>query len=152
MSQSTNWRTVSIALIAGIIVVSLVAVVLYYQVTISSSGTITTIKTVNCAVYTDGAGTTPLTHISWGDLPPGSAVNVTVWVKNTGNTPVNYTVTTSAWAPPNAQDYIGLTYDLKGVFNTTVGVIIPIVLTEFINASAPAPLSYSYNIVVTASG
>jgi hypothetical protein len=150
-NQSNNWKIAAIILVGTVLVLSVSLGILAYQQTIHASGTITPVKTVGCAVYADGAGAQSLTSINWGTLPPDSAVNVTVWVKNTGNTPVNYTVTTANWNPIGAYNYISLTADLKGITNATVGSIIPIILTDSINASAPT-VSYSYDITITASG
>ena len=151
-NQSNNYKTVSAVLLGTVLVLSIVVGILIYQQTVHATGTITPIKTIGCAVYVDGAGTQSLTLINWGSLPPDSAVNVTIWVKNTGNAPCNYTVTAQNYVPNNANTYLGLTADLKGVVNATVGSIIPIVLTDSISINAPVNTSYSYDIVITASG
>ncbi len=152
MSENKNWKTATAALVGTVLVLTVIIAALLYTQTISASGTVTAVKAVNCAVYADPAGTQVLTQINWGALEPGSALNVTVYVKNTGNTPVNYTVTTSNFSPSNAGSYISLEADLKGAKNLSPGAITPIVLTNVVASTAPVGTSYSYDIKITASG
>jgi hypothetical protein len=149
--QSNNWRTVSAVLIGTVIVLALVVGIMYYNSTISASGIIY-IKAVSCAVYFDNAGTQSVTAINWGSLPPDSAVNQTIYLKNTGNTACNFTVSTSNFSPSNAGTWISLTYDLKGAINVPANSIVPCVLTESISANITGISSYSYSVTVTASG
>ena len=138
-------------LVGTVIVLAFVVGVLYYSVSVRAVGSIY-VKSVNCVVYFDGAGTQPVTQINWGSLPPDSAVNQTVYLKNTGNAACNFTISTSAWDPSNAGTWIALTYDLKGQVNVPVNSIIPCVLTESISADIVNVTNYTYNIVITASG
>ncbi len=130
---------------------ALVVGVLYYNSTIHAAGAIY-VKTVNCAVYFDSAGTQPVTQINWGSLSPDSAVNQTVYLKNTGNTACNFTISTANFNPSNAGTWISLTYDLKGAINVPANSIVPCVLTESISASIVNVTNYTYDIVITASG
>jgi hypothetical protein len=147
---STNWKTVSYFLIGTVIMVTLVAAALYYQVNIQTHGNID-LRTVGCAVYYDSTGTTPLTAIDWGTLPPNSVVNVTMYVKNTGNTPVNYTIATSNFSPPAVATYITVTADMKNIINAAPNTIIPIIITENISPATTGITNYSYQLVLTAT-
>jgi hypothetical protein len=149
-NKSTNWRTVSYILLAGVIVVSLVAAAEYYSISVGTTGTID-LRTVGCSAYLDAAGTQPITSINWGQLPPNSAVNVTLYIKNTGNVPCNFTISTANWNPSNAPNYIGLTSDLFGAKNIAINALTKCVLTDSIAANVTGITSYSYDVVITAS-
>lgn len=148
----TNWRNVSVALVGTILTLTVIIGILVYTSTIQTSGTISAVRTVNCTVYANAAATQPLTQINWGTLEPGDAVNVTVYVKNTGNIVVNYTVTAGAFTPSAASGYIAFSADLKGAKNLAPNTVIPIILTNAVSASAPPNTQYSYPIHVNATG
>jgi hypothetical protein len=152
MSQSNNWKYATVALLGTVLVLSVVVGVLgvlYYQSTLHAHGQI---KTVACAAYADANGTQPITDIDWGILTPNSVLNVTIYLKNTGNAPVNWTMTTQNWNPTNASTYISTTADFKGAINTPPNAIIPCVLTETIATNITGITTYSYDILITASG
>jgi hypothetical protein len=149
--QSNNYKTATIALIGAVITITVIAGILYYNSTLQTSGTVYT-KTVNCALYADNTATQPITQINWGSMTPDSAVNVTIYIKNTGNTPCNFTITTNNWTPQNASNWISLTYDLKGAKNVAANTIIPCTLTNSISANITGVTTYSYAVTVTASG
>lgn len=149
--MAAKYQNATIILVGTVITLLIVAGILYYSVTINSSGSIF-IKTVNCAVYYDSQGKQPITAIDWGQQPPDSAINQTIYIKNTSNVAVNFTVTTTTWNPSNANQYITLDSDLKGQINIAPNSIVPCVLTERISADITGITNYSYTITVTAAG
>jgi len=133
-------------------VLSIVVGVLYFSRTIPTTGTVSDVKSVGCQIYADPGALVNLTSIQWGDVPPNSALNLTIYAKNTGNVAVNYTITTAAWVPILAPTYIGLNYDLKGVVNAPPNSVTPIVLTLSVSPNAPVNTNFSFNVIATASG
>jgi hypothetical protein len=154
-SENNIWKVTTFALVGTVIVISIVAAAIIYEYNITSSGIITPVTTVNCQVYADGAGNNPVTAIKWGTITPSStnqiSVNQTLWVKNTGNVPVNYTMYTTNWNPSTIHNYIDIKADFHGVTNATVGSILPFTLTLTVNASTPQG-PFSNNVVIAASG
>lgn len=58
------------------------------------------------AIYWDKNCTKQVTSINWTTLTPGSAKNITVYVKNLSNTTCYLSVATTNWNPPNAPTYL----------------------------------------------
>lgn len=150
-NQNTNQLSVIVALVATVITLTAIIAVMYFSVSIHASGTVFT-KTVNCAIYFDNQGQNPATAINWGTLTPSSSLSVTVYLKNTGNTPCNFTISALNWQPQNAANYITFTYNLNGALNTQPNAIIPCTLSESISASISGITDYSYDINIVASG
>ena len=67
--------------------------------------------TVDIGVFWDVTATQKVVSIDWGTLMPGENKTITVWVKNTGGSPITGSFNTSDWVPPEAADYISLKWD-----------------------------------------
>lgn len=149
MSQTKNWKTASALLVGTTIVLAVALAVVVFSMTLHATGKV---KAVGCAVFFDAAATQPCTAIDWGVLSPNTAVNVTVYVKNTGNVPVNWTATASNWTPTAAAAYIAFAADFKGAVNTPPDAVAPAVFTCSISADVTGITTYSYDIILSASG
>jgi hypothetical protein len=143
--RKTSTATI-IALTATGIFLTLVTAGLIATQTIPSDGTV--ISPVNIGVYTDSDCTQNCTNISWGTLNPNTTTHKTVYVKNTGTTPVTLTMTTENWTPTNADDYLTLTWDQQ---NTVLdaGQSVPANLTLTVAADTGDLTNFSYNIIIT---
>jgi hypothetical protein len=115
---------------------------------VSSSGTI---KAVNVGVYSDSACTQPLTSINWGTISPGSSVTKTIYVKNTGNTQVTLSMTTTNWNPESANGPITLTWNRQGA-TLSAGASVAATLTLSVSSSISSITTFSVNIVITGAG
>ena len=153
MSQpSSNWKLYSVIITGALVSLIVVAAIVFYSYTLSTQGSIGSVKSVNCTIYSDAAATQKLTYINWGTLPPDSSVNYTIYIKNTGNTPCNWTYSLGNWLPANANSYVYASIDFKGAVNTVPAQVIQAVITDSVLANAPVNTNYSYDIIVTASG
>jgi hypothetical protein len=94
-----------------------------------------TIETLNVSVFQDSACTQSLSTLNWGKLRPGSSVNRTIYVKNTGNAAVTLNMTVTSWSPTAAASYITLTWNRQGT-----------ILSEGNSVSALLVLSISANV------
>lgn len=97
---------VAILILAGYNVYGLLTA----QHSVSSLGQI---ATLGVDVYQDRNLTMPLTQVNWGMLRPGDVVTYKAYVLNSGNVPVNLTMTVTNWAPSEALNYINLTWDAE---------------------------------------
>lgn len=132
--------------VAGVIVaVTVVAIVLYFILTLSSHGTI---KTIGVDVCWDEALTQKVTDIDWGRIGSGESKEVDLWVKNTGNTSINMTMEVRNWNPSNAGDYLTMTWNYSGQeLQTGEKIFVTLKLT----ASGNIPfVAFSNDIVITA--
>jgi phage-related tail fiber protein len=144
---------VSVKVFLGILVITLAltlstAGLLTLSQTIPSTGTITS---VNVGVYSDSACTQSLTSIDWGQVTPGSNALRTIYIKNTGNTPLTLSMATNTWNPSGASAYLTISWDKAGA-SLAVGQSIAAVLTLTVSPSISGITSFSVNIVITGSG
>ena len=116
--------------------------------TLSSSGTI---MAINVEVFWDGAGTQNVTSIDWGIPSPGETVTKTVYVKNTGNNPMNISLSTLNWSPAGAATYLTVTWDQEGTV-VDAGSIVPAVITLDVSSGITGISNFSFDIVIEGTG
>jgi hypothetical protein len=109
------------------------------------------IETVGIGLYWDKALTNKVTSIDWGVLDPGFSKNVTVYIRNEGNSAVTLSESTSNWNPSNASNYIDLTWDYRGQ-SINVGSSIQVRLILVVSASITGISSFSFDITVSGTG
>jgi hypothetical protein len=109
------------------------------------------IKVVGVAVYWDPAFAVPVTSISWGIVEPGETKNVSCYIANTSNVPIILTLTTSNWQPPNASNFITLTwnYDEQWI---PIGNYSPITFSIHVDPATTGITAFSFDITITGSG
>ncbi|MCW4030455.1 MAG: hypothetical protein NWE92_12520 [Candidatus Bathyarchaeota archaeon] len=107
------------------------------------------IVSVNVGVYTDSACTQQATAIDWGSLEPGENKTVTLYIKNTGNSPVTLGMTTNTWSPSDATQSISISWNRNGAVLAAGAVVSANVQ---LTISPTTTLSdFSFNIVITGS-
>ncbi|MGQ9680378.1 MAG: hypothetical protein ACUVV4_06385 [Candidatus Bathyarchaeia archaeon] len=109
------------------------------------------LKAVNVEIYSDSACTQPLSSIDWGDLEPGSVKNRTIYIKNSGNTGLKLSLTTSGWSPSSASNYITLSWNREGV-TISSGSTISATLTLSVSSSISDITTFSFNIIIQGTG
>jgi hypothetical protein len=102
---------------------------------------------INVEVYWDISGTQNVTSIDWGIPAPGDKVNQTIYVKNTGNSPMNITLTTTGWAPAVATTYMDVIWDQEGA-SLAAGSTIQAIITLDVSSGITGISDYSFDIVI----
>jgi len=69
---------------------------------------------IGIGVYWDSGCSSPVSFVDWGNIAPGSSKNITVFVRNEGNTSVTLFIYTSNWNPSEAADFVHLTWNYTG--------------------------------------
>jgi len=72
------------------------------------------IKEIGIGVYSDSSCSSPVPCVDWGDIAPGLSKNITVFVRNEGNTSVTLFMYASNWNPSEADDFVHLTWNYTG--------------------------------------
>jgi hypothetical protein len=109
------------------------------------------VKAIGVGIYWDQSCTTEVSSIEWGVLEPGSSKNVTVYIRNEGNSAANLTMNTSNWNPANASDYIDLSWDYQGqVIN--VNEVLEVTFTLIVSSEIQGITSFSFDIIIVGSG
>jgi len=116
--------------------------------TISNAGSV---KAIGVGVYWDQACTNPVASIGWGTIDPGSSVNKTVYIKNTGNNAATLSLATSNWNPTNASNYMTLRWDYNGQ-PVNANAVIQVKLTLSVSSAVSGITNFSFDITIVASG
>lgn len=147
--MSSQNKTFTYVAIAGIVLTAIVVgAILYYSYKINATGSI---KAIGIKVYGDLDATKEISSIAWGEIPAGGYAEVTVYAKNTGNAPVNLTLTTENWQPSTATQYLTLVWNYVGT-PITVNEVRAIKLTLKVSATVSGITNFSFDIIITASG
>jgi uncharacterized repeat protein (TIGR01451 family) len=133
-----------VGLCFALLAVGVFAAVSYSKI-INSTGSITAIG--NVAIYSDSTGQSSLNQITWGNINPGESSTFTIYVKNTGNTPMTFTITTSNFIPVTMAQYMTLTWNYNGSI-VNAGNLQRMDLTLATVNNAPAG-SFSCNVIIT---
>lgn len=112
---------------------------------------VSAIEASSLNVYWDPALLEPADSIDWGMLRPGETKNVTVYIVNETPRPVNLTLGTTRWDPPEASGEIGLAWTHEGRLMLPRGVA-----ETDLSLSVPPGISgvetFSFTIILTAEG
>ena len=117
---------------------------------VSNAGTVETIG-VGVGVYQDSGCTSNLSFIDWGVLEPGSSKNFTCYIRNELSSVSTLSMSTSNWDPPNASDYLTLSWDY-GWQSIGVNDVVQVTFTLSVDASIEGITSFSFDITIVGSG
>lgn len=134
----------------GVAVVAIVVAVVVLTITVRIPGR-GRIKTVNIGVFADENCTMPVTEIDWGTIPPGGFSQAGIYIKNTGNTPVNVSLATENWDPPECPNYISLSWDLTNM-TFSPGEVRYTTLTLTVASNISGITDFCFDIVITGTG
>ena len=118
--------------------------------TLSASGNIQIQASPGIGIYLNELATAPLTSLNWGTLEPGQNQNITMYIKNEGNTPITLSLQTSNWNPSAAQNYLTLTWN----YNQTPinqDQTTQITLTLEVDPDITGITNYSFDITILAT-
>jgi len=144
---------------ATFVAVALASPALIASVVIPYTGEVTTPSppppppppsTVEIGVYLDRECTSEVSAVDVGDVEVGSMENMTVYVRNEGDTAVTLSMGTENWSPPEASSYITLSWDYGGQ-SISPGEVVPVVLTLSVSEDVSGITSFSFDLVITGS-
>lgn len=142
-------RTIAaLALTAVVITAVVTAVTVYYVLRIRGHGRI---KTIGVSAYADPDCTKLVSEIDWGTLPAGGLSQTTLYLKNTGNYPVNLTLSTENWDPSRAKQYMSLGWDYCGD-SLAPGEVCAVILTLSVEPEVSGVTDFSFDITIRAAG
>jgi hypothetical protein len=99
------------------------------------------VKSIGCTVDTD--------FIDWGLLAPGEVKHHTIRVTLTGDVNATLKLETTDWQPPEAQQYLFLSWNYAGqVLEPETTVIVDFALS--VSQSVQNITNFSFTIVITA--
>jgi hypothetical protein len=110
-----------------------------------------TVKAVGVGVYWDNACSSRVASIDWGLVEPGSAENVTVFIRNEGNVAATLSLEAVNWSPLNASDFITLSWDYSGQV-VDPNEVVEVALFLSVPSSIEGITSFIFDIVIAGSG
>ena len=135
---------VVLALASSLVVSGLLTV----SKTLSSTGSV---KAINVEVFWDLACTQVVSSIDWGTPEPGDSIDRTVYVKNTGNAPMNVSLSASGWVPVEAGNYLTMSWDREGA-EVAADEVVQALLTLDVSGSITGITDFSFDIVIEGTG
>jgi len=139
------------ALLAILILLSLTCAayaILSNPVRIASTGTI---KVVNVEAYWNRNCTGPVTSIDWGMIEPGASKNVTIYMKNEGNSPIVLSLNTSNWNPIEAGNHMSLSWNYSGA-GLQPDQFLPVTLTLTAARNITGITAFNFDITIIGAG
>ena len=109
------------------------------------------IKGIGTGIYWDQACMNKTFSLKWGQIEAGSSNNLTVYVRNEGNSAVSLSLSTSNWVPSTTPRYMTLNWSYANQVLKT-NEVIPIELTLTISPKIEGTTDFSYVTTVTAIG
>jgi len=109
------------------------------------------IKAIGLSIYWDAHCTDEATSVDWGVIESNTKVTRTIYILAVGNSPLTLSMYTEAWQPPNAVDFITLTWNVEGQ-TIQPQQIIPAELTLFCQPNVTGITDFSFNIVIVGVG
>ena len=138
--------TVGLAItVAAIFTLTIVLAAIQSYKTVPVTGVITA---VNVELYQDSACTQTLSSWNLGNVTAASSTNRTIYVKNTGNTPVSLNMTVNAWTPSNASNYMAFTWNQEGTV-LNAGNNVATLLTLTVSPSITGITNFGFNMTIT---
>lgn len=138
----------ALAIAALIVTASVVGAVVYYELRLKGHGRI---KVVGGTVYFDPEGTKEVAAIDWGMISPGGSAYTTLYFKSESNVPTNMTFRTEFWDPPEAGDFISMTWDYDGR-DLNPDEILEVTLTLSVADAITGISEFSFDIVIVFAG
>lgn len=120
--------------------------------TIPNSGNV---ETIGVNAYWDSSCINNVTYINWTQinqdyLEPGTTINVTIYVKNNGNIPLELNMTTDNWNPLEACNDITLSWNCEECVLNTTSPIVQTVLTLSISPNCEVT-NFFFDIIIIGS-
>jgi hypothetical protein len=110
-----------------------------------------TVNGIGVGIYWDQACLNQTLSLNWGTIAAGSSKNLTVYIRNEGNSAISMLLSTSDWTPPSASSYISLNWNYTNQ-RLKANEVIPIELTLTISPNIDGITDFNHVTTITAIG
>lgn len=141
----------TLALLMYTLTLSVISQVASPIITEKTVGNVGSVKAIGVGVYWDENCTSEVSFIDWGMLEPDSIENVTVYIRNEGNSVASLSMETSNWNPSNASNYMALSWDYSEQ-SINPDDVVRITFTLSISATIEGITNFSFDITIVGSG
>lgn len=143
-----NWK-IFFGLLFVLIMTSTVVYGAYnYYANIESTGNV---KAINIEVYWDSGKIDRVDSIDWGVISPTETKNVTIYIYNSGNSPVYLSLNSEDWYPEQVESVMVLNWDYNdNAISPSQGIFINLSLTMTQPLEDTTISNFSYTIIISA--
>jgi len=98
-------------------------------------------------VYEDRNCSVATSYLDWGTLEPGSAQNITLYVRNEGNHVATLFLAVDNWNPANAPDYMSLSWNYDGRTLSPMQTV-AVTLTLSVSQNVENIVDFSFDVII----
>jgi hypothetical protein len=109
------------------------------------------VKGIGVGIYWDQSCTNRTLSLNWGSINASSSNNLTVYVRNEGNSAVSLRLNTSNWTPSATSNYMSLNWNYTDQLLSTKEVI-PIQITLIVYPTIIDITNFNFETIITTSG
>jgi hypothetical protein len=106
---------------------------------------------IGVGIYWDSSCTNITRSLNWGIIDPNSNNNLTINVRNEGNSAVSLRLNAANWIPSNASNYMSLSWNYSGQ-TLKPNEVIPIKLTLTVSPMICDITDFSIETIITTIG
>ena len=106
------------------------------------------IQGIGVGIYWDQDCTNRTLSLNWGSTIAGSSSNLTVYVRNEGNSAVSLRLNASEWIPSNTSSYMSLNWNCTSQV-LSVDEVIPVELTLTVSPAIFDITNFSFDVIIT---
>ncbi len=137
------------AITASICILTLIALItIGYFGPIKSFAKADSVLGIGVGIYWNKDCTNTTHSLNWGFIDPNSCNNLTIFVRNEGNSASSLQLTTLNWTPANASSYISLSWNYSGQI-LRQNEIIPVRLTLTVSPTIIDITDFSFETIIT---
>jgi len=109
------------------------------------------VKEIGIGVYWEKNCVEPVSYIDWGGIAPRSSKDITVFMRNEGNTPITLSIYTSNWNPSETADFVDLTWNHTGE-TIEPQQVLPVTLSLHVDVDIKGISAFSFDAIIGATG
>jgi hypothetical protein len=106
---------------------------------------------IGVGIYWNKDCTNTTRSLNWGFIDPNSNNNLTIYVRNEGNSAASLRLSASNWTPSNASNFLTLSWDYSGQILKS-NEVIPIKLTLTVSPTIMDITDFSLETIITTVG
>jgi hypothetical protein len=138
----------AIGLLISVVTVTVVSSAVSPQVKSQSVPSKGALTVINLGVYSNSACTANLTALDFGSLSSGGTSNITMWIKNIGNSNETLSLTTNTWSPTTVSQWLTLSWNQAGTVlmqNQVVAANLTLTVSPSVD---PSLSNFTFNVVI----
>ncbi len=109
------------------------------------------VQGVGAGIYWDQDCTNRTLSLNWGSIEAPSSNNLTIYVRNEGNSAVSLRISASNWTPSRASSYMSLIWNYSGQI-LKANEAIPIKLTLQVSPTIIDVTDFNFDTIITTIG